>query len=128
MIVSQEKTAEQRGKIRGRGDSGRPCLLFTLILYVIGFYSVWTAWEFWGKALIDRGVENEGLAQLIKSGIVKNLVWTLPAIMLTHRFKSEVYIPLKEMFCRKVNWVRYFPVFALFTAYILVIEVRQRKC
>ena len=90
-----------------------------LIIYVIVFYIIWTVWEFWIKTFISNAFGNECISQLIKSGIIKNLVWTFPAILLVQYFKSDVCIPLKEMFSTKVNWLKYLPIFILFTAYIL---------
>ncbi len=90
-----------------------------LIVYLIAFYSIWTIWEFYVKPFIGNTFENEYIAQLIKSGVIKNLVWTLPALLLIHRFKSDVYITLKEMFTAKVNWLKYLPVYIIFTVWVL---------
>lgn len=90
-----------------------------LIVYTLVFYAVWTAWELWVKGLITVSVPNEYLSQLIKSGVIKNLVWTLPAILLVKRFDGEVYAGAKEMFTTKVNLIRYLPLFLVFTVYLL---------
>ena len=90
-----------------------------LIIYVIIFYSIWTVWEFWIRTFISNTFGNEYISQLIKSCIIKNLVWTFPAILLVWHFKSDVYITLKEMFSTKVNWLKYLPIFIFFTIYIL---------
>ncbi|MDE7133186.1 MAG: CPBP family intramembrane metalloprotease [Lachnospiraceae bacterium] len=90
-----------------------------LIIYVIIFYSIWTVWEFWIRTFISNTFGNEYISQLIKSGIIKNSVWTFPAILLVWHFKSDVYITLKEMFSTKVNWLKYLPIFIFFTIYIL---------
>lgn len=90
-----------------------------LIIYVIIFYSIWTIWEFWIKTFISNTFGNEYISQLIKSGIIKNLVWTVPAILLVQHFKSDVYITFKEMFSTKVNWLKYLPIYIFFTIYIL---------
>lgn len=91
-----------------------------LIAYVIVFYGIWTIWEFLGKPFIGNTVENEYIAQLIKSGVIKNIVWTLPAIFLVKYFKTDVYIELKEMFAFKAELLKYLPIFLLFTVYLLV--------
>lgn len=51
--------------------------------------------------------------------MIKNLVWTLPAILLIRGFESEVYITLKEMFTTKVVWIKYMPIYIVFTIYVL---------
>lgn len=96
-----------------------------LIVYVIVFYGIWTIWEFWVKSFISNTFENECISQVIKSGVIKNLIWTFPAILLVQHFKSEVCITLKEMFSTKVNWLKYLPVFIGFTAYILAGSILQ---
>ena len=94
--------------------------LFVLAVYLIAFYSIWTVWEFWGKSLVDTIIKKKWAAQMIKSCVVKNLVWTLPAILLIQHFKSDVAISLREMFLKKVSWLRYLPVFVAFTIYVLM--------
>lgn len=93
-------------------------LLTVLIVYTVIFYGVWTAWEFWAKPFISVSVENEYISQLIKSGVVKNLVWTLPALLLADHFKNEMYVGVKEMFTTKVNILRYLPIYLAFTVYL----------
>lgn len=89
-------------------------------MYIILFYSIWTVWEFWVKHIISNTIANEYLSQLIKSGVIKNLVWTLPAILLINHFKSDIYVKLKDMFIIKVQLLKYIPIFFLFTVYLLV--------
>lgn len=90
-----------------------------LIIYVIVFYGIWTIWEFWAKAFISDNVPNEYLSQLIKSGVIKNLIWTLPALLLVNYFESDMYVGVKEMFTAKVNEVKYLPIFLVFTVYLV---------
>lgn len=97
-----------------------------LIVYVIVFYAVWTAWELWIKGMITAAVPNVYLSQLIKSGVVKNLVWTLPALLLVKRFDNEVYVGAKEMFTTKVNPLKYLWIFGAFTVYLLVGALVQK--
>lgn len=92
-----------------------------LIVYAAVFYAVWTAWELWIKGTITAAVPNEYLSQLIKSGIIKNLVWTLPALLLVKHFEQiDMYVGAKEMFTTKVNILKYLPIFLVFTVYLLV--------
>lgn len=90
-----------------------------LIAYVILFYGIWMLWEFYGKPFISNTITNEYLAQWIKSGLVKNCVWTLPAILLIRHLNVEMYVPLKEMFVIRMQLLKYFPTFLLFTVYLL---------
>lgn len=97
-----------------------------LTVYVIVFYGIWTVWEFWLKSLLNSAVENEYILQIIKSGVIKNLVWTLPALLLIHHFKSDMYVELKDMFQINVRLLRYLPIFLLFTVYLLGGAVLQK--
>ena len=91
-----------------------------LILYIIAFYTIWTLFEFLGKPVIDDIFHGEISSQIVKTVIIKNLVWVLPAALLVHHYRDDVCIGLKEMFTSKVKWLRYLPVFLLFVLYPLV--------
>lgn len=91
-----------------------------LILYSIAFYTIWTLFEFFGKPVIDDIFRGEISSQIVKTVIIKNLVWVLPAALLVHHYRDDVCIGLKEMFTTKVKWLRYLPVFLLFVLYSLV--------
>ena len=95
------------------------------IAYIIVFYTLWTAFELCGYNFIDHIIANECLSQFIKSGILKNLIWTLPAVLLIHRFSSSVCISLKEMFTTKVNWLKFAPLFIFFTIWLFVSSILQ---
>ena len=100
--------------------------LSVLIVYVIIFYCVWTLWEFFGKPFISSTVEHEYLSQFLKSGVVKNLVWTLPAILLVNHFRNDVYVGLREMFSVKAASLKYLLICFLFTVYLFAGALLQR--
>ena len=91
-----------------------------LILYSIAFYTIWTLFEFLWKPVIDDIFHGEISSQIVKTVIIKNLVWVLPAALLVHHYRDDVCIGLKEMFTTKVKWSKYLPVFLLFVLYPLV--------
>ena len=93
-------------------------LKLTLLIYTIIFYGIWTMYTFLVSPFLEDHFPNAVVCQIIKE-CIKNLVWTLPAMLLVHHFSSEVHIKLKEMFTTKVKWIRYLPLFAFFTAFIL---------
>lgn len=95
-----------------------------LIIYIIVFYSVWTVFEFFIKDAIDSLIPSNALSQIVKSGIIKNLVWTVPAFILISKFC--VCITLKEMFTTKVNALKYLPLFILFTVYLLIGAILEK--
>ena len=74
-----------------------------VIIYILIFFTAWTVNELFIFENLDRIVNNGILAQFIKEAIIKNLIWTLPAIILIVRYKNEVKIKLKYMFYIKIN-------------------------
>ena len=91
-----------------------------MTIYIIIFYAIWIVFELIIKDFLDSVIVNVNLCQFVKSGIIKNIVWTFPAIMLVKHYKNDVSISLKEMFDIRCNWIKYLPIFALFTIYLLV--------
>lgn len=89
------------------------------VAYLIAFFSLWALVELVLFEKITSVVGNGVLSEFIREGVIKNLVWTVPAGVLIYRFKDEVFITLKEMFSSKVNWLKYLPVFIIFTIYLL---------
>lgn len=104
----------------------RPSKFIVLALWLPAFYGLWTLWEFWGKDLVTAAIPSEVLAQLVKSGLVKNLVWTLPALLLIIYFRDELAVPPEELFSPSVPWGRYLPLFAAFTLYALTGSLLQK--
>lgn len=94
--------------------------LYAIIIYIAAFYTIWSVYEFFGKPVLNSLIENEVILMFIKSGVIKTLAWILPAALLVHRFRSEAYVSLKEMFTTKVKWLRYLPIFLIFTAFNLI--------
>lgn len=95
-----------------------------LTIYIIAFYAVWTVFEFFIKDAIDSLIPSNALSQIVKSGIIKNLVWTVSSFILISKFC--VCITLKEMFTTKVNALKYLPLFILFTVYLLIGAILEK--
>lgn len=93
-----------------------------LIIYTIIFFAVWAVYTLLVKPLICNALGDETLiSSLLRSGGIKNLVWTLPAALLIAKYRSHCMVSLKDMFVqRKKDWLSWMPVFALFTVYILI--------
>ncbi|WP_295070823.1 CPBP family intramembrane glutamic endopeptidase [Ruminococcus sp.] len=99
-------------------------LKITLLVYIIIFYGIWTLYTFLVSPFLEDHFQNAAVCQIIKE-CIKNLVWTLPAMLLVHHFSSEVHIQLKEMFTTKVKWLHYLPIFAFFTVDVLITRYRM---
>ena len=86
-------------------------LIITIVIYCILFYGAWAVFELLIKSqLLALTNNNNAVMEFIRSGIIKNLVWTLPAIFLIKKFESDMYIGLKEMFTAKVKLLQILPV------------------
>lgn len=90
-----------------------------LIFYFIIFYALWAVMELIVRDSIDSTFKNAVVTEFVKEGVIKNLLWTLPAIALIKYFKDDMYISLKEMISTKVNVLKYLPVFIIFTIFLL---------
>ena len=89
-----------------------------IVIYSVLFYGIWAVFEFVGKPFLADLHMDPVVEQLIKSGLVKNLVWTLPALLLIKKYEDRVHIPLKELFTSKVDiklWAALFLLFPIFT-------------
>ncbi len=101
-------------------------LIVTLVIYCILFYGFWAVLELLIKnQLLVLTDNNDVIMELIRSGIIKNLVWTVPAIILVKKFESDMYIGLKEMFTTKINFLQILPIFILCIIYCLVSAFRS---
>lgn len=91
-----------------------------IIIYSLVFYGVWALWEFFGRSAVGSVVSDEFLLEIITEGIIKALIWVLPAVCLVRYFRNEVYIGLKDMFTNRVKLLNYIPVYLGFTVYLII--------
>lgn len=105
-----------------KGIKNNRVTMAVLIVYCIALFVVWAAFEMliFPQFAQVNSLKNAWFSSIVKDGIIKNIVWTLPAVLLVARYKDELYISAKEMFTNRVNWLKYLPVFAFFTAYLLI--------
>lgn len=99
-------------------------LAITLLIYTILFYSVWSVWRVTLAPHLSI-INNEYISHLISDGLVKNLIWTLPAVLLIRHFGKDMYVSLKQMFTTKIKWLDHLPTFLIFTAYLLLGQFLQ---
>ena len=91
-----------------------------IIIYSVLFYGIWTLWELFGRSAVSSFFTNEYLSRFIQEGIIKVLVWFLPAVCLVRYFKDDVYIGLKDMFTNQVKILKYLPVYLGFTVFLII--------
>ena len=97
----------------------RKSLNITLVVYFIIFYAIWALIElvFVPMTGLDK---NPLLSSIIKEGVIKRIVWLIPAIILSRKYNELMYVKKDTIFSFKVNWLKYIPIFIILTAYVLV--------
>lgn len=94
--------------------------LRALLVFFIGFYLAWTVVELLLVPTLERHITSEALVTFFIDVLVKNLLWTLPALLLVRKYRDSAYIPQQVFFrLRKVHaiWLLAVPVIA---AYVLI--------
>ena len=91
----------------------------TLGIYSAAFYTAWTLFHFFAVPVLDA-LPNEAISAVLQQGIIKNLVWTVPAIILIRKYKDKLYINWNEMFTRSKENYKYLLIFPAFFAYIVL--------
>ena len=93
-----------------------------LVIYCVLFYGAWAVFELLIKDHLAGG--NPVVMQLLRSALIKNLVWTLPAMLLVHKYADCVFIRLKEMFTNKIPWLKLLCGLGIMTVYLLISAYR----
>lgn len=102
---------------------GTAWILFYVILYI-----VWALKAFALNPVLSQVIEKDSAVWiLISDGIIKNLCWTLPAVLLIRKFDNDLYIPKKELFSKPANWKAALPIFGYVTAYCVLSSVISHK-
>ena len=73
-------------------------LLRAEILFCCYLYAVWAVIEGWLYPWLQSAVSNEYALTLLRDGLIKNLVWTLPAFLLIRHFSKELLTDYRKLF------------------------------
>lgn len=101
-------------------------LLHVLIPYCILFFAAWSIYHFVIERWMGQHIASDTIRELIQSGLIKNLVWTLPAWLLLRRYADYAYVKSQELFRMNKRSLSWLPAFALFAVYLLVSAFRQK--
>lgn len=102
---------------------GTACILFYVILYL-----VWSLKAFLLNPVLSQVIEKDSAVwYLISDGIIKNLCWTLPAVMLIRKFDEDLFIRKEELFQLPKEWKEVLLVFGGVTAYCVLSSVISHR-
>lgn len=90
-----------------------------LAVYSVLLYSAWTVYHFFILRIIQR-IPNEAISAFLNDGLCKNLVWTLPAVLLIFKYSDLLSIHTSEFFKWKKENNKYLLAFPAFIFYILL--------
>lgn len=91
-----------------------------LLPYLLLFFAVWTAYTVLVKPWLTAHISSVWLSSFVRSGILKNLVWTLPAYCLLKKFADNAVVKPQELFRLNRRCLPWLTAFALFAIYLLV--------
>ncbi len=89
-----------------------------LAVYSVIFYPLWTVFHFFIDPVLQT-LPSEALSAFISEGIIKNLIWTLPAVILMRKYSDKLHIPFKDMFKWNKDCNKYLLVFPAFLSYVI---------
>ncbi len=97
-----------------------------LAIYYICLLIVWGLYTLLLKPVICSALGEETfISSFLRSGIIKNLVWTLPAALLITKYRRNCMVSLKDMFT-KINpeWKSFLFIFPCFIVFVIVSSIR----
>jgi membrane protease YdiL (CAAX protease family) len=93
--------------------------------YLLLFFAVWTLYHFFVKDWLAASISPTWLCTLVQDGVLKNLIWTLPAYCLLCVFAEDAYVKPKQLFRLHAQCLPWLAVFVLFAVYLLLGAYRQ---
>ena len=98
---------------------GIACILFYVILYL-----VWSLKAFLLNPVLSQVIVKDSvLWYLVSDGIIKNLCWTLPSLLLIRKFNEDLFIRKQELFQFPKEWKNALLVFGGVTVYCVLYSV-----
>ena len=97
-----------------------------LIIYTVCLFAVWAVYTLAVKPLIcDALGEETFISSILRSGVIKNLVWTVPAAILVSKYRESCLVSLKDMLTKDSKaWQLWLIAFPIFIVYVIVSALR----
>lgn len=94
-------------------------LLLTLLFYFVLFYASWAFVELVVKGWLE-GMTDGITLSLLRDGLIKNLIWTLPALLLIRCFSGQLAVDHREMWrFKKSDWKVFLPLLLLLVVFVV---------
>lgn len=91
------------------------------VLFAVWLYGAWAVTELLLVPQLQKAVPNEYLLVLLRDGLLKNVIWTLPACLLIRHFSRSLAIPAKELFSFHRKDLRYLlPLGGLLAVFVVL--------
>lgn len=96
------------------------------VIYYICLWAVWAVYTLLLRPVICDALGDETIISgFLRSGIIKNLVWTLPAALLIMKYRENCMVSLKGMFTKiGPSWKIYLLIFPFFILFVAVSSFR----
>ena len=95
-----------------------------LLLYAV-FLAIWAVRELWLPPIL---AEYHGLWVFeLCQGVLKLLVWTLPAVLLVGYYREEAWLSRRDMLVNRIKWLPYVLVILGFAAYNILAALTLHK-
>ncbi|MBQ9461473.1 MAG: CPBP family intramembrane metalloprotease [Clostridia bacterium] len=94
-------------------------LTIAFILFTVWLYGAWAAVELLLMPVISGAINNQYAIVLIRDLLIKNLVWTLPALLLIKRFSEDMLIGMKELLSFRRESLKYLLIAAALAVFVL---------
>lgn len=100
--------------------------LTALLLFCVWLYGAWTLGETLLFPLMKNALQNEYLYALLRDGLIKNLIWTVPALALIRSFSTEMYVGFKQLYAFRREHIKYLLIAVLMAVFVITGSVVRR--
>lgn len=90
------------------------------VIFTVLFYAAWSLTELWLVPLLKTYNDNQYVQVLLRDVLIKNLLWTLPAVLLIHHYADEMLIGCKELFSFHKACLKYLLLLIPLAGFVLV--------
>ena len=98
-------------------------LLAALGIFTLWLYGAWAGFEMLLNPMLKEATDNEYILLLLRDGVIKNLVWTLPAVLLIKHFSDGMLVGMRELFGFKKAASKYLLIVLPLAAFVLLGEL-----